>query len=93
MRANTSGGKDGPRRLAVAAESFPRAFRCKFAPLLPLLSHNGAQQIIVSSHRDGFRPRASWMWRESALNSYVELCAAARLLILHHGGRQTARAL
>lgn len=77
IRANTSGGKEGAHRLAVAAESFPRAFTCKFAPLLPLCSHNGAQQIIVSSQRDGFHPRAWWMWRETGLNSYVELSAAA----------------
>lgn len=76
-RANTSGGKEGARRLAVAAESFPHAFTCKFAPLLPLYSHNGAQQIIVSSQRDGFHPWALWMWRGTGLNSYVELSAAA----------------
>ncbi|CAJ1059252.1 Hypothetical predicted protein [Xyrichtys novacula] len=39
--------------------------------------HNGAQQIIVSSQRDGFHPRAVWTWRETGLNSYVELSAAA----------------
>lgn len=73
----TSGGKEGARRLAVAAESFPRVFTCKFARLLPLSSHNGAQQIIVSSQRDGFHPWVSWMWRETGLNSYVKLSAAA----------------
>ncbi len=77
IRANTSGGKEGAQHLAVAAESFHRAFTCKFAPLLPLGSHNGAQQIIVSSQRDGFHPWALWMWRETGLNSYVELSAAA----------------
>ncbi|KAK2848738.1 hypothetical protein Q5P01_008572 [Channa striata] len=76
-RANTSGAKEGARRLAIAAESFPRAFTCKFAPLLPLCSHNGAQQIIVSSLRDGFHPRALWMWKEAGLYSYVDLSAAA----------------
>lgn len=77
ITANTSAGKEGARCLAVAAESFPRAFTCKFAPLLPLCSHNGARQIIVSSQRDGFHPRALWMCRETGLNSYVELSAAA----------------
>lgn len=75
-RANTA-GKEGARCLAVTAKSFPRAFTCKFAPLLPLCSHNGAQQIIVSSQRDGFHPRASRMWKETWLNSYIELSAAA----------------
>lgn len=75
--SKTSGGKN---------ESFPAAFTCKSAALL-LCSHNGAQQIIVSSHRDGFHPQASWMWRETRLHSYVDLSA-----LLHHGGRQTAQA-
>lgn len=37
----------------------------------PFCRHNGAQQIIVSSQRDGFHPRAAWMRMEAVLNSYV----------------------
>ncbi|KAM7389319.1 hypothetical protein PAMP_023304 [Pampus punctatissimus] len=57
------------RRLALSAGVHSKVFM--------RWSHNGAQQIIVSSQRDGFHPRASLMWRRTGLNSYVELSAAA----------------
>lgn len=97
VRQNTSGGEAGACRLAVAAESFPRAFTCKFSPRAasPQPQWSSANHCLITERWisspgledvDGNRP-------EFICRALCLLPAAGcrpRLPVLHHAGRQTA---